>query len=396
MSSDHPPLLILGASTRAAAQSAARAGFRPICADCFADEDLREVAEVHQVSIENYPEGLVPVADSAPQCPWMYTGAMENYPRIVTQISRNRPLWGNSAEIIARSRDPLFTYETLKSAGLPAPRYRSSDDPPPADGRWMLKPERSGGGRGIRVWDESARDSRTLDEPHWFQERAEGLSLAAIFVAMPERTILVGVSRQLVGSEDGSGPAHGYSGSIAPCPLADEVHGNVERMGSLLAQASGLRGIFGIDFLLDDVGPWPVDLNPRYTASVEVLEYAYDLPIMAWHAAAFGTDPARQRRCKPGPLRRFVGKSVLFAHADALIPPLANLFENHRPRDGAHEEFTILADRPAVGEKIHAGKPICSVIVSGRSEACCRERLGECVRMVRNAVWGDNRDVEFR
>jgi len=46
MPDECPSLLILGASTRAAAHSARRAGFRPICADMFTDEDLREVAEV--------------------------------------------------------------------------------------------------------------------------------------------------------------------------------------------------------------------------------------------------------------------------------------------------------------------------------------------------------------
>ena len=41
-----PRLLILGCSTRAAAWSAVRAGFFPVCADEFGDEDLRQVAEV--------------------------------------------------------------------------------------------------------------------------------------------------------------------------------------------------------------------------------------------------------------------------------------------------------------------------------------------------------------
>lgn len=399
MSSTCPPLLILGASTRAAAHSAARAGFQPICADVFADEDLREMAEVHQVSLDDYPEGLVRVSELAPHCPWMYTGAMENYPEIVARISRTRPLWGNSAEVIALSRDPYLTYDALQNAGLPAPRALSSDNPPPADGMWMLKPIRSGGGRGIRVWDESARDSHTLDEPHWFQERVEGLSLAAIFIAMPDRTILAGISRQLVGNEDGSGPIHGYTGSIAPCLVADDVRGNVERMGRVFVEATGLRGIFGVDFLLNDEGPWPVDLNPRYTASVEVLEHVYDLPIIAAHAAAFGgsgSQIARERGCEPGPMRRFVGKSVLFADKSVVMPSLRHLFAETSRADGSTGDLAILADRPAMGEEIAAGKPICSVIVSAPTETSCRKRLGEHVRKVRVAVSGDDPIVEFR
>ena len=44
-------LLILGASTRAAAAIAVRAGFDPVCADRFGDEDLRRIAEVIAINV---------------------------------------------------------------------------------------------------------------------------------------------------------------------------------------------------------------------------------------------------------------------------------------------------------------------------------------------------------
>jgi hypothetical protein len=90
-----PSVLILGASTRAAAQSAIRAGLHPICADLFADLDLRGCAQVLEVA--DYPRGLVAAAASAPACPWMYTGGLENQPGIVARISKSRPFqitWG--------------------------------------------------------------------------------------------------------------------------------------------------------------------------------------------------------------------------------------------------------------------------------------------------------------
>ena len=36
----------------------------------------------------------------------------------------------------------------------------------------------------------------------------------------------------------------------------------------------GLRGVFGIDAIVRNGVPWPVEVNPRYTASVEVIEIA--------------------------------------------------------------------------------------------------------------------------
>src|SRR4051812_13322899 len=49
-------ILIVGGSTRAAADSVRRAGWHPICADRFADIDLKNAAEV--IPVRNYPESL--------------------------------------------------------------------------------------------------------------------------------------------------------------------------------------------------------------------------------------------------------------------------------------------------------------------------------------------------
>ena len=57
-------LVILGASARAAAHSARRAGFRAVCGDSFADVDLRAWCPV--TAIEDYPAELEQVADAAP------------------------------------------------------------------------------------------------------------------------------------------------------------------------------------------------------------------------------------------------------------------------------------------------------------------------------------------
>src|SRR5687767_11650245 len=96
------PLIILGASARAAAQSAARGGFAPYAADLFADEDLRACCPAVQVS--DYPAGLEAAAREFPPGPWMYTGGLENHPALVDRIATQRPLWGNSGTVIRAVR----------------------------------------------------------------------------------------------------------------------------------------------------------------------------------------------------------------------------------------------------------------------------------------------------
>src|SRR6516162_6995898 len=93
------PLLIVGASARAAAFSALRAGLRPTCADLFADADLRARCPVRCVEVKDYPRGLLDLPELLTPGPWMYTGALENRPDLVEAMSRRRPLWGNPAPV---------------------------------------------------------------------------------------------------------------------------------------------------------------------------------------------------------------------------------------------------------------------------------------------------------
>src|SRR5262245_14679114 len=162
-------ILILGASTRGAAQSAIRAGLRPICGDLFADFDLRACALV--LDVPDYPRGLAIAAGGASQSPWMYTGGLENHPALVDRISETRPLWGNGGDVLRRVRDPWWVQQVLRDAGLLAlDVWPKGADLPPADGSWMLKPLRSAAGRDIRLWDGRAHGCAALRVHHYFQE----------------------------------------------------------------------------------------------------------------------------------------------------------------------------------------------------------------------------------
>src|SRR5262249_1841279 len=94
-------LVLVGASVRAAAFSALRAGFRPWCADLFGDSDLRSRCSVTVLDAANYPDGFIDFLSSAPNLPWMYTGALENRRALIRQLTAVRPLWGNDARTLA-------------------------------------------------------------------------------------------------------------------------------------------------------------------------------------------------------------------------------------------------------------------------------------------------------
>src|SRR5262249_54766323 len=120
--------------------------------------------------------------------------------------------------------------------------------------------------------------------PVFYQEFIDGLSLAAIFCAHGARARLLGITRQLHGKP--SAP-FAYVGSIGPWPVSSGVRARVAEVGEVLAASFCLAGLFGVDLILRGEVPWPVEVNPRYTASVEVLELALRRSFLSEHRSVF-------------------------------------------------------------------------------------------------------------
>ena len=93
-------VLIVGASTRAAAFSALRAGLKPRCLDHFVDRDLMAICTVDRVEAQEGAAGLERLALGLPPGPWLYTGPLENHPDRVERISRTHRLHGKAAETL--------------------------------------------------------------------------------------------------------------------------------------------------------------------------------------------------------------------------------------------------------------------------------------------------------
>jgi len=368
----HERLMIFGASTRAAAQSAVRARLRPLCADHFSDEDLFELAEV--LPLTHYPHGLIAAAGSGPPLPWMYTGAIENHPRLLEKLAAIRPLWGNPADVVTRVRDPFAVARVLKDAGLDALRVCPQGQPPPRDGRWLVKPLRGAGGRGIQVWDNSAALSAGGPRcPYYFQRRAFGEPHSAIYLATPDRTVFIGISRQLVGEPRLNAGEFAYCGSVGPVNIGESVREQVVRCGEVVASEFGLRGLFGIDFVVEDESiAWLTEVNPRYTASVEIFETALGISFLGDHvlaSAAFEeadcsrniADDLQGRLdgARRSGAARICGKAIVYAPFTVRAPSLVEVMRIPAFADNA----TRIADRPRPGTIVPARAPLCTLLV---------------------------------
>ncbi len=148
----------------------------------------------------------------------------------------------------------------------------------------------------------------------------------------------------------------------------------LEELGHLLASDCFLDGLFGVDGILRDGTFWPVEINPRYTASVEVLEYATGWPILAWHAHVFTDGKLPPVVWPAAPVDRCIGKAILFARADLHFPtdgPWMEQLRSMRPI----LELPAFADIPAAGERIEAGRPILTFFARAGSVSACEDAL---------------------
>lgn len=346
-----PRLAIIGASVRAAAQSALRAGFEVVAADLFADADLDGVCPI--TKIENYPHGFADWLAKQDVDAWMYTGALENYPDLVDQMAAIKPLWGVSGEALRRCRDPLVLHDTLAAFGVASPETLPLDHMPAGEGTWLAKTYRHAAGVGVWRYGEQPPNTKV-----YAQRFVDGESLAAVFAVAADTATLLGVTRQLIES-------FGYRGSIGPVQLSASQQSELLRIGDYLRTSLGMRGLVGVDLVAAEQGLFVIEINPRFTASVEVVERAANVSAVAAHAACFTN---RSAPAATPQSEKHVGKRILYAAepvqvGEALATEMLEL----------HQAGSV-ADVPRVGTAIGAGEPICTILVE--SESCSAVAAG--------------------
>ena len=379
------PLIIIGASARAAAFSAYRAGYMPYWLDQFGDEDLRRRFPGSVIS--DYPNAAVELIAGAPDAPFLFTGAMENHAGVLERLCGQRTLLGNSRQVCSRVRDPALLYEALQRNRVACPalrmvkRERTSAynmrghvlNPSRDFDGWLMKPLRSAGGIGVRRYK-----GQPVDDRHYLQEYLRGDSCSAVFVAGRGHCFLLGVTRQLVGLPEFHAGEFSYCGSIGPLELNEADNIQWRRIGEAIAGEFNLTGLFGVDAIKRQDRIYPVEVNPRYTASVEALELALEIKAIKIHCDACEGRPIDMETRAP---RRLIGKAVLFAPEDLIFTQCV--------ADG----FSI-ADIPAAGTVIKQGRPILTVLVNGNSIVSITHSLKSAAGSVYKSLWVEYKGSE--
>jgi uncharacterized protein len=336
---------------------------QPVAAfDLFGDLDLRRGGG----RVVALPGGtLTALVDAAVQVPArgvIYGASFENHPALVARLAQRHVLLGNGPQTLRAVRDPQRLAAALRDAGLLYPRTFATA-PEDRSGRWLRKPLRGGGGTRVRAWRGGALPAGTV-----VQEHIDGMPCSAAAVGDGVDAVVLGLTEQLVGRRAFGVRGHRWCGNLVPPRLAaDALLEQARTICSCLASAFALRGLFGVDLVWDGERAWTIEVNPRPTASLEAIEAAHGVGVFRAHLrACAGELPAVESEPAGA-----AGKAVVFATEDVVV--------------GDSEPWLRrgVRDVPHPGERIAAGRPICTVVAAEATPEVVLARLEQRAAAVR-------------
>ena len=357
-------ILAAGLSVRAMVESAVHSGYPVIALDAFGDSDVRALAETKSLHSDSHvrysAKALFEAAAELDFDSIAYTSDLENHPEVLDQFGINHRIVGNLPKTIRSVRHWPALFSGLRQAGYHVPEtiFPGTGSLPDPDRQWLVKPLLSGGGHGVSFW----RGKMPADKPSMIQQYLPGKPCSASFVANGSECVVLGITGQLIGLNQVGAAGFRYCGNILPLPETldagkrDAILEQVRGVASFLTGEYRLTGVNGFDFILDKDQVWLTEVNPRYSASMELIEHAYRLSIFHLHVQA----------CIDGGLPEFdleshihsgafFGKCILFSQKDSTAPDT---------RDWLSWE---LRDIPATGADLPRGGPVCTMLAGGNS-----------------------------
>lgn len=358
-------VLIVGVSTRAFAESASRAGRTCVSVDAFGDLDQK--ARLENVSLMRdkgraYSAAVaVAVGRRLEAGAAAYVANLENHPAAVRRLGTGRRLLGNSPAALVGARDFHQVARVVERAGghVPATLSGSAVGSAPPGRRWLRKPLRGGGGNGVA----DSSPTAPLRTGEMLQERVDGFLASMSFAADGRRAVILGFSEGLAGDPAFGASGYRYCGSLHPLPIDPPLLDRLDSMAQATTKAFGLVGVNGLDFILKDGNAFVLELNPRYSASMELLERRRRLNVFEVHAAACGGTVPAPPSIDPG-LGEVFGKGILWARRDLVIGDTRSWLGRDDVRD-----------LPFPGDRIKRGHPVCTVFAQGEDRASCYGRL---------------------
>jgi len=381
-----PYVLVAALSGRSLAQAARRAGYVPLVADLFLDQDTREAAgDCVRLDVDlaagiagaELAAALRHLVDRAPRLPVALVcgSGFEDRPAVMQAAADavGVPLAGTRPATVAALKRPERFAELMAGLGVAHPETRL--DPPPRRRGWLRK--RLGGAGGGHVTPAVWASDRPKDTVY-YQRRVKGSAVSALFLASDRDAEIVGFSRQWVAPRRGA--PFRFGGLAGPEVVPAAMRRPMTATIQSLVRNIEIRGLASADFLVAGDRWWMIEVNPRPGASLDVFDVG-DAGLFDAHLRASlgqvapGGDPVASHSLgTAGPARAL---AYLYAPRALTVP------------DGvAWPDWT--ADRPHPGDRIRRHWPVCTVIAAGADASAAQCNAVALVGSLTAALYKNN------
>lgn len=372
---DH--ILIAAWSGRMLAASARRAGLSPLVVDAFGDDDTRALAAGFEHLPGAFPRGFeiasltaalerLQAKAGAEPIGIVLGSGFEPAPDVVKHLARRWPLLGCGAETIRRAKDPSLFFPLLRDLGIAHPETRL--DPPDDPAGWLVR--RTGGSGGTHI--RAAKPGDTAKPGVYFQRRLIGQPVSLSGVVGRGGAALA-FTRQW--TAPGERQPFRFGGAAGPATLDPDLEARMIEDALSLTKALGLVGLVSFDFLSVDGAPVLLEVNPRPSATLDILDDANG-SLLAAHIAAF-TASERVAAAIAGVRMREGAHAFGYVYADAGSVRV--------PAGFAWPEWT--ADRTPGGSVVPAGAPLATVIAAAQSPQAAARLVAERSRALETMLY---------
>jgi predicted ATP-grasp superfamily ATP-dependent carboligase len=158
-------------------------------------------------------------------------------------------------------------------------------------------------------------------------------------------------------------------------PDGSKLFARAAALAQVVTEEFGLVGVNGIDFIANDGVPFPIEVNPRYSASMELVERALGISIFDLHVrGCMGPFSAADAIMPATPDGAF-GKAVVYARDIVTLGDTTPWLDDASVRDIPHP-----------GERIGRGRPVCTVFARGDDAVSCYAALVRRAEQVYDAI----------
>ena len=392
-------VILVGASVRSAVWSVLQGGARAIAVDMFGDVDTQELAERWYRFDPAEPDRSLTQAwqyaqqQTCQRVDVLVTGGLESWADCLQPLRQNGSFLNPSADVIRSCRELDGWRRWSQAAGWRFPQTISRP-PRVATHGWLKKSRFSSAGLAVENLLVDGETSRNIPSSAnaettnaYWQARVSGTAIGVSMAITATQIKVLGACRALHWSTECR--PYLYAGALGPIPIGEGLEKASVRFANRLRGETGFTGLLGADLVVPRVNgaPWLVDVNPRYTASMELLERHQNRSFLVLDALGNGLDGNKNpyeslqegawlassvHGCRPA--SRFepdggrAGESgqkcwlkfVLWSACDYQFST-SHLQRVLVESGGCPDEF-IWCDRPQEGDRIAAGSPVITAI----------------------------------